>query len=379
MSTLPTSIPTPEVPSRRRQRGLSLVELMVAMVIALIATFVMFQVFSVSEGYRQTTLYGNDAQTGGTLAQYYVEREVRMAGYSLNADALRNCSSVYSYFDPNDSTTTPYAWAGTGMTGVSIIDGGGTANDSIIVRYGDSPFGAIGTQLRSTMPQSSSELNVDSVSGCTDGGFAIVTDGTNCTVMEITQVQEAALKLQHNPGQGSGPTYNPPVNYQNANGWPAFQAGDSLFCMPVLSVRQFSVANNALVLADGGVTTVLVPGIVALQAQYGISANATSDDVIDWVDATGIWATPSVANQLLIRAVRLGIVARSNQLEKTDVTASCTNTSGDVNGGPCLWTDTAADPAPTIDLSGDANWQRYRYKAFSTIVVPRNIIWRPPA
>ena len=34
-----------------------------------------------------------------------------------------------------------------------------------------------------------------------------------------------------------------------------------------------------------------------------------------------------------------------------------------------------ASPAPTIDLSNDADWARYRYRIFETIIPLRNLIW----
>ncbi len=61
-----------------------------------------------------------------------------------------------------------------------------------------------------------------------------------------------------------------------------------------------------------------------------------------------------------MRAVQVVLVARSAQLEKDNVTAAAP-----------AW----AGSAPAIDLSADADWQRYRYKTFETVVPLRNIAW----
>ena len=44
--------------------------------------------------------------------------------------------------------------------------------------------------------------------------------------------------------------------------------------------------------------------------------------------------------------------------------------------GLCAWEGSATSPAPAIGLSnGDANWNKYRYRVFQTIVPLRNVIW----
>jgi prepilin-type N-terminal cleavage/methylation domain-containing protein len=83
-------------------RGFSLVELMVAVAIGLIATVVIFQVFAVSEGVKRTSTSGGDAQQNGSLALFSIGRDVRMAGYGINNVALLGCT-IRAY----DETQTP--------------------------------------------------------------------------------------------------------------------------------------------------------------------------------------------------------------------------------------------------------------------------------
>ena len=61
-------------------RGLSLVELMVGMAIALIASLAIFQVFSVSESYKRTTTAGSDALQSGGFSAYLLQRTIAAAG-----------------------------------------------------------------------------------------------------------------------------------------------------------------------------------------------------------------------------------------------------------------------------------------------------------
>jgi len=208
----------------------------------------------------------------------------------------------------------------------------------------------------------------------------VVSAGGNCTVAAVTKVQVAAGKLQHN--SGGNPTYNPGDTYKTANGWPAYAIGDKVFKVGAMIARSYTVdSSNQLTVVDettptAAVTSVLAADIVMLKAQYGV-APVGSQAVNAWVSATAAsgFNLLDAAKVRQIKAVRLVIVARSSKLEGSVVTAPCTNVSGGVNKGPCAWPDTAADPAPLIDLSANPNWGRYRYRVYQTVMPIRNVIW----
>ncbi|UUZ78542.1 PilW family protein [Polaromonas sp. P1(28)-13] len=198
--------------------------------------------------------------------------------------------------------------------------------------------------------------------------------------MLVTQVQGAALKLQHNPGDAT--TYNPTVSFQNTNAWPAYSAGAKILKIGQLISHAYTVnASNQLALTDystpsASASFILAADIVKLKAQYGV-ADVSSQDVNDWVNASAAtgWNTLDSAKVKRIKAIRLVIVARSSKKEGADVTSTCTNVSGGVNNGPCAWSDTTADPAPVIDLSSNTDWKKYRYRVYQTIIPIRNVIW----
>ncbi|WP_161780253.1 PilW family protein [Ferriphaselus sp. R-1] len=68
----------------RRQSGFSLVDVMVGMVLGLIGTIVIFQVFESSERIKRTSTSGNDAQQNGAVAMFALERALKEAGYGMN-------------------------------------------------------------------------------------------------------------------------------------------------------------------------------------------------------------------------------------------------------------------------------------------------------
>lgn len=130
-------------------------------------------------------------------------------------------------------------------------------------------------------------------------------------------------------------------------------------------------------------------GIVNMQVQYGIdtgrnnptaSCNHTAaandaDAIIDsWVDATGAWAnnaaanSPTIFNTRRIRAVRIGLVARSSVLERDCATNPVTTAA------PVIAWDDGTTVTPNLAAT-DANWQCYRYKVYQTTINLRNTTW----
>jgi len=71
--------------SRISIRGFSLIELMVGMVIGLIASIVIFQVFSVSESYKRSTTGGSDALQSGGFSTYTLNRLISPGGAGFAA------------------------------------------------------------------------------------------------------------------------------------------------------------------------------------------------------------------------------------------------------------------------------------------------------
>jgi type IV pilus assembly protein PilW len=68
------------MPRLQREHGMSLIELMVALLIASVITLAIFGVMSTFEGRKRTTTTMNDASQAGNYAMYLVDKYVRSAG-----------------------------------------------------------------------------------------------------------------------------------------------------------------------------------------------------------------------------------------------------------------------------------------------------------
>ncbi len=74
--------------AEKRATGFSLVELLVGMVIALITTLAIFQVFSTYQGQKESTTSESDALQSGNLAVYLLSNELRKAGTGISTNRI---------------------------------------------------------------------------------------------------------------------------------------------------------------------------------------------------------------------------------------------------------------------------------------------------
>lgn len=341
--------------STLHQTGFTLVEIMVGLAIGMLATLVIMQVFTVFEAQKRVTTGTADAQTNGSIALYTIGRDLQQAGYSLipygtagNADSAIECTAL----TVDGAADTPSY-----LSPVVITD---AASDTITIHYGDSLGGGIPSQIGA---MAGNIATVGSNVGCKLGDRTLIVNGANCAMSIASAVSASSSSVP------------PTIELQDTT---QAVASANLACLGRWNEVTYAASNGNLV-RDGDAT---IAGIVNIQAQYGISATADSNQVVNWVDPSGgTWGTPTVADRNRIKAIHIAVVARNAKREGGAVTSPCTTTQGTVNNGPCAWEDANVDAAPAINLSNDADgtsWQRYRYRVFETIIPLRNVIWSRP-
>ncbi len=345
------------------QGGFSLIELMVGLVIGLMATLVIMQIFSGFEGQKRTTTGVADTQTNGSIALMNIQRTVQQAGYGLplpNADFVSNslrCDPVATY-DPDGNAAT--------LNDISLspleITDGGAGSDVITSRHSNTAAGAIPVRVIDSSNATGSGMNVVNNIGCNDNDMALIYTGADCQLVRIDDANGTGDTTEH-------------VTLENATPMgTAIVDNARMACMGDWQNYVFDVnANNGLYeLRLNG--NPLVNEVVSMQAQYGVSASADSNQVgNNWVDATGgTWAAPTVENRNRIKAIRIAIVVRSGLLEKDNVSQAC---GGAVAGlaNVCIWNSDAIPQA--VNLNAIPNWQQYRYRVFETIIPLRNMLW----
>jgi type IV pilus assembly protein PilW len=340
-------------------------ELMVGMTIGMIATIIIVQVMSVFEAQKRTTTGTADAQTNGGIALYSIAREAQNAGYPLfpAVDTPLSCTTI-TYGGTSITGIAPVT-----ITEVAAVAGVSPASDSITIRYGSPTSTGAAAGATAGVPTT---IGVVTNNGTT----AAVLSNLGCQVGDITMVNTTTTCAMSRVTAKAGSTS---ITVENSTG---IVPGASLACLGTWNEITYQVNaatgnldRTSLVTgaANGvAITTPSVVGVVNVQAQYGVSTAASSNQIASWVDASGAtWAAPSVANRNRIKAIRVAVVARNAKIEPDVVTTAA----------PTAWASTvtfdgAVWPAPTIDLSpGNANWARYRYRVFETTVPLRNVIW----
>jgi type IV pilus assembly protein PilW len=326
-----------------RQNGFTLVEIMVGLAIGLLATLIIIQVISVFETQKRVTTGTADAQTNGSIALFNIVREMNLAGYPLMAGISAADPKVLE--SPLECTAITFGATGiTSITPVSIVDGD---SDTITIRYGDSFGGGITNKVGSSV-FTYSGVPVANTLGCDNinGDTAIFVNGATCALTGIPAsgvIDATTVALEDNSAITAG----------------AAISGANFSCLGRWSEVVFAV-NNGNLERDA---TPIVAGIINLQAQYGISTSVGSNQIDHWVEPSDININ-NISERNRIKAIRVAIVARNPKQEAGNVTTALS-----------AWTGTASSPAPAIDLSADADWQRYRYRVFETIIPLRNVIW----
>jgi len=365
--------PDMTVLQRGRSRGMSLVELLVAAAIGIIASLAIFQVFAVFEGQKRTTTSGGEAQTSGTLALFTLERELRQAGYGINNLDFLGCKIQ----GRDAASATNFTLE---LIPVKITQGALGAPDTITMMYGSGELLPNPASITQNMPSASSDFKVSNRYGFQEGDIVIAAEaGKDCTLSQVSNLPGAPNptdQVIHNPGTYTDPNtgaqkdirYNPSA-FPPGSGI-SYTTNAKLFNIGSLPANNiYSVQNGQLTLQQalfGAVppgTNPLYDNIVQLQAQYG--KDTDSNGVVDVFDEI----TPATtADWAQVLAVRVAVVARSGLYEKEEVSLATIR----------LWEDSATAPTttgPVWTLTADD--RHYRYKVFQTVVPLRNMIWKP--
>lgn len=371
------------------QRGLSLIELLVAMVIGLIVTLAVTSVITVGEGKRRTTTSTNDMDQAGAYAAYLLDRAVRSAGSSLtqstqptdrgvfgcklNAASLLPASAFPAPFAKNFKSASDLRVAPV-LIAKNQSDAG---SDVLVVMGGDAVAGGVPRGL--TDPGSANTLSMDNTVGISTGDLVLVSQNgtTDCLLEQVSGTSAKVLTL--------GGTY---YTAGKSTALETLAASTSTYVTPLgnpkngnIQFQLFGVGDNRTLygydlLQVGGTTTAqaLADSVIEMHALYGLDTNG--DGILDaWADpgATGydiatVMTTTATIKQIV--AVRVALVMRSASKERDTVSASSLTLFADAVDA------SKKSLAQTVKLTG-ADDTYYRYRVVDFTVPLRNMLLLP--
>ena len=363
--------------SPSRNHGFSLIEVMVGLVIGLIGLLVVIQVVTVWGGRTQTTTAGNDTQISGSLGMFVLERDIKQAGLGFGTATANVMGCMVKADEPIVSSFR--------LVPVEIVSGAVGVPQAISVLHGDSAFFSAAQIFQSSTSTTKTSKNGYGFQG---GHFMVVAaDGslTNFCGMGAPQVHAmvkinsvavapplAVITTFHDAGALAGTTFSAGNLYDlgaapERNLW---EIDASTPGRPVL--RWSNTLTSTTIFFEAA------EGIVNLQAQYGYDAN--SDNMIQ--DTEWVATLPANWNGTKVRAIRVAILARSKQYEKTPVTTVAPAPSWSTNTASCnattlgcsfLMTDIGG-PTDT-NLNDTTDWRHYRYRVYEKVIPLPNMIY----
>ena len=359
----------------RRAAGFSLVEIMVALAIGMLASIVILQMFALSEERSRTSTNGGDAQSNGVLTFYQLQSNIARSGYGINALGLFNCSTNWQVASGSSLVKSlrlaPATINPVDATGAAIIPAGDPNTDTLLLMYGNSDGQPEGNKADTTsrpsytMQMPSSFTVGDRVIAVPIVPPAVAGCSADLIVDRITAVAATTVTVATGAdgtslfNLGGGPNGLATAGAQNGPTVLAYAIRNGNLTACDFMVNDCSIATNT---GDSTIWEPLASNIVSLRVEYGRDTSATMDGFVDTYDQT----TPATAcDWARVGALRVGLVARSAQFEKTAVTPAAPVWDGTA--------DVAIDLSKNPNGSANPNWQNYRYKLFQAVIALRNI------
>jgi type IV pilus assembly protein PilW len=330
-------------PAHRAESGLSLVELLVAMAIALVLTLAVANVMTHNEGSKRTTTSVNDANQTGAYVTYVLDRAIRSAGsgyaqrwaevFGCRMNVSRDNTQVLPRLKPFPAPFQDVP-AQLGVAPVLIAKGADeTASDALIVMTGSGGIGETGQpvvagtitadrfSMHNTLGWAKNDLllvaqaNVGCMLQQVHGSFAGPPETTLTLAGRYYSAAGATVGLA-TFAAGSDTTYAIKLGNADDNNPPLFQ-------MFGVGANATLVSYDLLQIAADDATVPLAEGVVQIRALYGVD---TDDDnrVDQWKDpGAGDYeihtllngSAASLTNLKNIVAVRIGLILRSSLIE----------------------------------------------------------------
>ncbi|MGJ7509494.1 PilW family protein [Variovorax sp. GT1P44] len=387
-----------------RQRGVTLIELLVAVVIGMVVVLVATNVVVIGEAHKRSTTSTNDIGQSGAFAAYAMDKALRSAGSGFaqawdqsvfgckpNVSSTAAGGSILPRTTPFPAPFQGFLGGGAAPTAAALVlapvligqnqSAGGS--DVIMVMSGNGSAGDIARPIRSSV--AGTNLRLDSTVGLQNGDLGLVTQPGNatCYLEQVAVTDAAAFGAAGNDVLPMGGKYGNTASLGAiADSGTGFFSALGNVNANNLQFQLFGVdTNRTLVAYDllrsaavAGNTDPVQPiadGVAEIHAIYGIDSTNPHDNIVDsWQLPTGTWdiaqliTKPDLMRQIV--AIRVAIVLRSSNYEQKPVTAE----------RPALFADTPTPIAAVPYVATDDN-AHFRLRVIETTIPLRNMLLLP--
>jgi type IV pilus assembly protein PilW len=393
--------------SHKKVAGFSLVEIMVALVIGMLATIVVLQLFSASEARNRTASGSADAQSNGVITFYQLESNIERAGFGMNAIGLFGCPTTWEVTTGTISKSVvlaPAAINPKAIDGTLLLPAGDANTDTLLVMFGNGNGEPSGNTVNRA---TGSTYYVQMPSFFSVGDRVIAVQGTDPTYVCGTTKIDRITAVNPDPATATVTVANSisagVINATSASLLNLGPGPNGISAVPTTAIPNNGPTILAYAIRKGNLT-------VCDFSTYDCSDNAKSTSLVYWVpiannivsmravywkDTSAAWdgsGNPShdqtqpadACGWAKIKGISLVLVARSDERDKDVVTTTAKN--GAIANAPS-WSQVGV--APLVATSGslgpdavaDEDWKHYRYKTLQSDIPIRNVtlIPRPTA
>lgn len=254
-----------------REKGLSLVELLVAMVLSLVIIAGIIQVFLSNRQAFNLTESRISVQESGRFALNYISQAIRDSGnYGCVPTLDTSVGNIQSHtakvtdiktIQTIDSTTSP-VWHST--SDGAVVAGAFDAPDSLALFQLDASVSVINAVT--AIPPSLTTLSISGSNIFKKGDFVLV---SNCEVADLIElaVDSSATQI---------------VDTDSGLRHSIFGRENTRSTVSKIKHLMFSITDENLIVEDNGVSQEVVSGIENIQFQYGVDIDG--DSVPDYYD-----------------------------------------------------------------------------------------------
>ncbi|KAA1171711.1 hypothetical protein FWJ25_16200 [Marinobacter salinexigens] len=296
-----------------RNAGLSLIEVMIALLLAMILTLGLTQIFVANSQSFRLAEASSRVQEIGRMSTSFLAREIRNADYWGCLRDLTNLNSTLNSGGPFNVSAL--------LRGLDVEDGVGAGGSDRISLGGTNGNNAVRVTFQPS--QNAANLRVDDSDSFNENDILIVTNCKNGDIFQVTNINNNNEVIVHNSGNvNEGPgnyTQKLSTNYNDdPEGASVFRPRQQRFYLRDENGRREMVFDGVNV--TGGVAGVglfqnpiaILEDIRDLQVQLGVDNN--SDREVDvWEDSDG---TATQADNTV--ALRYSILVRSPEDNVTD-------------------------------------------------------------